>query len=72
MLGRINLLFLVGLIIIAVLSWLIWDKRYRKNHGENIPKGYIATNEVFHDPVTNKRLRVYYNPLTGDRFYHEN
>lgn len=66
-----NLLIYGGLIIIALLSWFIWDKRYRKNQGTNIPKGYVATDEVFIDPLSGKKLKVYYNPQTGDRFYHE-
>jgi len=67
----INLLVYGGLLIIAVLSWFLWDKRYHRNHGADLPKGYIATDEVFMDPVTGKKLKVYYNPQTGDRFYHE-
>jgi hypothetical protein len=23
------------------------------------------------DPITNKKLRVYFNPTTGERFYHQ-
>ena len=67
----INVLIYDGLIIIALLSWFIWDKRYRKNHGKDIPKGYVATDEVFIDPVNGKKLKVYYDPQTGNRFYHE-
>lgn len=60
-----------GMLILALFSWFILDKRYRKNHGTKIPKGYLATNEVFLDPVTDKKLRVYYDPKTGNRYYHE-
>lgn len=67
----INLLIYGGLLIIALLSWLIWDKRYRRNHGADIPRGYIATAEVFIDPVNGKKLIVYYEPQTGNRFYYE-
>ncbi|HEY8910227.1 MAG TPA: hypothetical protein VIM51_08105 [Desulfosporosinus sp.] len=67
----INVLMYGGLLIIALFSWFIWDKRYRRNHGTDIPKGYIATDEVFIDPVNGKKLRVYYNPQTGTRFYRE-
>ena len=67
----IDLLIYGGLIVVALLSWFIWDKRYRKNHGTDIPKGYVATDEVFIDPLSGKNLKVYYNPQTGDRFYHE-
>ena len=60
-----------GLLIIALFSWFLWDKRYHRNHGTDIPKGYVATEEIFIDPVNGKKLRVYYNPQTGNRFYFE-
>ncbi|MDQ7094635.1 hypothetical protein REC12_13645 [Desulfosporosinus sp. PR] len=67
----IYLLIDAGIIIIAIFSWLIWDKRYRKNQGTSIPQGYVATDEVFIDPVDGKKYKVYYEPTTGDRFYQE-
>jgi len=67
----INLLIYGGFVVIALLSWFIWDKRYHRNHGTDIPEGYLPTTEVFIDPITNKELRVYYDPQTGNRFYHE-
>ena len=60
-----------GILIIAIVSWFIWDKRYHKNHGSEIPKVFERTDEVSIDPVSGKKHRVYYNPKTGDRFYHE-
>ena len=66
-----NIVISGGLIVIALLSWFIWDKRYRKNHGTDIPQGYVVTDEVFIDPLSGKKLKVYYNPQTGDRFYYE-
>ena len=64
-------LFYGGFILIALLSWFIWDKRYRSNHGQDTPKGYVITPEVFIDPISGKELKVYYDPQTGDRFYKE-
>ncbi|MFL0195307.1 hypothetical protein ACJDU8_06965 [Clostridium sp. WILCCON 0269] len=61
----------VGFIIFAVISLVFWDRRYRKNHGLNIPPGFKKTEEITIDPNNNKRFRVYYNPNTGERFYHE-
>lgn len=61
----------VGLLIVAVISFVFWDKRYRKNHGLKIPTGFEKTEEVTIDPRNGKKFRVYYNPDTGDRFYHE-
>lgn len=67
----INLLFGCGFVVIALLSWFIWDKRYRRNHGTEVPKGYVLTPEVFIDPISGKELKVYYDPQTGNRFYYE-
>ncbi|WP_019225703.1 hypothetical protein [Dehalobacter restrictus] len=70
--AEIYILLEVGIfLIIAFCSWFIWDKRYRKNHGNDIPKGYMATDEVFIDPVNGKKFKVYYEPETGNRFYKE-
>jgi len=60
-----------GVILLAVISLVFIDKRYRKNHGFNVPAGYERTEEVTIDPKNNKRFRVYYNEKTGERFYHE-
>jgi hypothetical protein len=61
--------FLV-IIVLAVLSWLYYDKRYKKSEIK-VPTGYIWTEEISIDPSTGKKERVYYNPDTGDRFYKE-
>lgn len=64
--------FLVaGFFILAAISIIFLDRRYRKNHGKNIPEGFEKTEEINIDPRNGKKLRVYYNPNTGDRFYHE-
>ncbi|MCM3717373.1 hypothetical protein [Fictibacillus phosphorivorans] len=60
-----SFLVLIGLVI---LSWLYFDKRYKKSETK-VPSGYIWTEEVSIDPSTGKKERVYYNPDTGDRFY---
>ena len=58
-------------LILVIISIAFIDKRYRKNHGKQIPKGFERTEEVTIDPNTNVKLRVYYNEKTGERFYHE-
>lgn len=64
--------FTVAVILIfAVISIILLDKRYLKNHGLNIPAGFEKTEEISIDPSNGKRFRVYYNPDTGERFYHE-
>jgi hypothetical protein len=53
-------------IIIALFGW----DRYRDNKksaGESI--GSQPTNEVFVDPNTGRRTRVWYNATTGEREY---
>ncbi len=65
------ILFQLGIIILAIVSYFVWDKRYKKSQGFKIPEGYVRTEEVNIDPKTGCKLRVYYNPNTGKRFYHE-
>lgn len=57
------------MLIVALLSWFIWDKRYHGNSYPNLPEGYEKTDEVFIDPVNGNRQRVYYNSETGERIY---
>lgn len=56
---------------IILFSWFIYDIRFKQKHGKDIPPGYEKTQEVFIDPTTDKKLRVYYNSQTGERFYRE-
>jgi len=62
-------------IIIAIIlifgSWFIWDRRFKTKHGQKVPDGFVRTKEVSIDPTTQKRLVVYFNPDTGERFYKE-
>lgn len=62
-------IFVIGFLMVGLLSWFIWDKRYRRNVDRDVPPGYLITEEVFIDPVDGKKQRVYYNPATGDRCY---
>jgi len=64
-------IFEICIVILAVISYVFWDKRYQKNHGLDIPKGFEKTEEITIDPSDGRRLRVYYNNRTGERFYHE-
>ena len=62
-------------IVIAIIlifgSWFIWDRRFKTKHGQKVPEGFVRTKEVSIDPTTQKRLVVYFNPDTGERFYKE-
>ncbi|MCP1143451.1 hypothetical protein [Lysinibacillus endophyticus] len=62
---------LVILILLIILSYLIYDRRFKKKHGKQVPKGFVRTNEISIDPTTGKKLVVYFNPETGERFYKE-
>ncbi|WP_165347148.1 hypothetical protein [Gottfriedia acidiceleris] len=62
----IQILFLI---ICLLLGYFIYDKRFNRNHGNQIPEGFQRTSEVNIDPVTGEKTRVYYNPDTGERFY---
>ncbi|HHY73864.1 MAG TPA: hypothetical protein GX497_11740 [Bacillus bacterium] len=68
--NRLGIQFLVLLILIFG-SRLIWDRRFKAKHGQQVLKGFVRTNEISIDPTTNKRLVVYFNPETGERFYKE-
>ena len=65
------IIFEISIVIFAVITYVFWDKRYRKNHGSDIPEGFEKTEEITIDPSDGKRLRVYYNSSTGERFYCE-
>ena len=65
------ILFQISIVIFAIIAFFVWDKRYRKNHGLDVPNGFEKTDEITIDPSNGKRFRVYYNSTTGERFYHE-
>ncbi len=55
--------FGVGLLILTRLeSW-----RYQKRVGRG--DGFVPTDEKYIDVESGRRMRVYYNPATGDRDY---
>ena len=68
---NIYIIFEIGIVIFAVITYVFLDKRYGKNHGSHIPEGFEKTEEITIDPSDGKRLRVYYNSSTGERFYCE-
>ena len=59
----------IAVIVFILLGVLIYDKRVKGRQGEKVPAGFEKTDEINIDPVTNEKTRVYYNPLTGERFY---
>lgn len=59
----------LAVIVCILLGYFIYDKRFNKNHGLKVPNGFVSTEEINLDPVTGEKMRVYYNPETGERFY---
>ncbi|PAQ13653.1 hypothetical protein CD798_14725 [Bacillaceae bacterium SAOS 7] len=62
---------LLLLLVLILGSWFIWDRRFKTKHGKDVPQGFIRTEEVSIDPTTGKKMVVYFNPETGERFYKE-
>jgi len=62
---------LIALLVIGFVSWFIWDRRFKTKHNNDVPQGFIRTDEINIDPTTQKRHIVYYHPQTGERFYKE-
>jgi hypothetical protein len=66
-------LWFAGFVVLLLLSWLIFDKRYKKRDDPALtgkaPNGYLPTSEAFIDPKDGLKYRVYYNPRTGEREY---
>jgi hypothetical protein len=53
-------------IVIAIFGW----DRYRGNRTTTSPEGASQpTNEAFIDPDTGRKMRVWYDPSTGQRDY---
>jgi hypothetical protein len=53
-------------VVIAIFGW----DRYRGSRkSAGTGSGSEPTGEVFIDPATGQRMRVWYNPASGDREY---
>ena len=62
--GLILLVVLAAALVLALLGW----ERYRPRHQPVHP---LPTSEVFIDPATHRRLRVWVDPVTGARDYRD-
>lgn len=62
------LLWPILAIVILVLLYYTYDRH--RYHGRPDPR-QRPTSEVFLDPSTGKRMRVYEDPRTGSRSYRE-
>jgi hypothetical protein len=63
------LLSAIIIIVCVLLGYFVYDKRFNRNHGKDVPDGFQRTEEINIDPVTGEKTRIYYNPDTGDRFH---
>lgn len=61
------LLMILVVVVAACLALVGWD-RYRPR---TVPQRPLPTTEVFLDPVTHRRIRVWIDPATGAREYRE-
>ena len=60
-----QLVLLAVVIIFAIIGYFVWDRRYRGADGGT----FKPTAEVFIDPTSGERVRVYEDPKTGKRQY---
>ncbi len=61
----IQLVVLAIVIVFAVIGYFLWDRRYRGS----ADGAFKPTAEVFTDPTSGQRMRVYEDPTTGKRQY---
>ena len=54
-------------VVVVVAVGLVW--RHERYSTSARPEWTLPTTEVFQDPETGRRLRVYVNPATGERIY---
>lgn len=65
--AAVQLILLAAVIVFAIAGYFIWDRRYRGAAGGT----FNPTGEVFTDPTTGRRVRVYEDPKTGKRQYRD-
>ena len=54
----------------AVLVAIVWSFFLRRHGESQVPAdGWQRTDEVFVDPTTNRRMRVWLDPRDGSRHY---
>jgi len=61
---------IIAVVIVGVAAAVFgWDRYRGSRKKAGSVSGFQATSEVFTDPETGKRTRVWYNPATGEREY---
>ncbi len=70
MLGGIELLAILAIVALIVVSAVVGWERYRPGRAGPSPRAH-PTDEVFIDPETGRRKRVWFDPTTGVREYRD-
>jgi hypothetical protein len=60
---------IIAVLIVGILAAVFGLDRYRGSRKKAGSDDAQPTSEVFTDPDTGKRTRVWYNPATGEREY---
>ena len=67
----VELLVILALVILIVLGAVIgWERYGGGGAGRPVARGARPTTEVFIDPETGQRMRVWFDDRTGQREYH--
>jgi hypothetical protein len=66
--NAVGLAVVIVLVVLGALAALLRWERYRPRHR---PVNPLPTTEVFIDPSTHRRLRVWVDPVTGAREYRD-
>jgi hypothetical protein len=61
----------IALIVMAVVALIVAGLAYERYRPRTVPQRPMPTTEVFIDPVTHRRMRVWMDPATGAREYRE-
>ena len=67
-----GLLYLLVIVVLAfaAFQFTAWYRRKRLEPSqEGPPSGFEPSEEIFIDPTTGVRQRVWYNNKTGERYY---
>ncbi len=61
---------LLGIVLLAVVGAAVYSIFLRRHGESEAPiSGWVATDEVFRDPTTNRLMRVWVDPSDGSRHY---
>jgi hypothetical protein len=62
---------ILAVVVLGIVAAIFgWDRYRGDRKSADTGSGSEPTSEVFVDPATGHRMRVWYDPATGDREYH--